>query len=268
MGQRIGIIAGSGRYLQPAIAAIKKQGITPLIAAIRGEASPRIARSSDLVEWFEAGELKRIIGHFLKYRVKDVLLLGKVRPSMIYDRGRFDRGSWISLHRVTDQSPLRLLQAAVAAIESAGICVLSPGTILEPYFCRPGVLTKTKPTPAQLGDIDFGLELARRLADLDVGQTVVVKKRAVVAVEGMEGTNETIRRSGRLAGEGFCVAKAGRSSQDIRLDVPAVGLDTLRILVRSGGGALGIDAFRVAFFQQEAALAMADANRIPVVVRS
>lgn len=267
MEQRIGIVAGSGRYLVPAIASLKEQGHSPVIAAIQGEASPRIAGAGVVLEWFKAGEVTKILDFFARHGVNRILLLGKVRPTVIFRLDNFDRQSQDVLDRLPDASPLSLLRAAVGIFEQAGMRLLSPAAILRPHFCRPGVLTKAKPTREQLVDIDYGLELARRFADLDIGQTVVVKRRAVVAVEAMEGTNATIRRAGRLTGGGFCAVKAARSGQDIRLDVPAVGLDTMHALVRAGAGALGIDASTVAFFQREEALALADANRIAVVAR-
>jgi DUF1009 family protein len=119
-----------------------------------------------------------------------------------------------------------------------------------------------------LKDIDFGLGIARRAADLEIGQTLVVKDGAVVAVEGMEGTDRAIQRGGRLAGPGFIVVKAGRTSQDMRLDLPAVGLDTIKTLLRAGGAALGIEAVKVAFFQRQAAVGLADAQGASIVVRA
>jgi DUF1009 family protein len=119
-----------------------------------------------------------------------------------------------------------------------------------------------------LKDIDFGLRIARKAADLEIGQTLVVKEGAVVAVEGMEGTDRTIQSGGRLAGPGFVVVKAGRTSQDMKVDLPAVGLDTIKILLRAGGAALGLEAGKVAFFQKQAAVRLADARGASIVVRS
>jgi hypothetical protein len=119
-----------------------------------------------------------------------------------------------------------------------------------------------------LKDIGFGLRIAREVADLEIGQTVVVKNGAIVVVEGMEGTDRAIQRAGRLAGPGFIVVKAGRTSQDMRIDVPAVGLDTVKTLLRAGGAALGLEAGKVAFFQKHEAVSLADAQGVSVVVRA
>jgi DUF1009 family protein len=130
------------------------------------------------------------------------------------------------------------------------------------------VLTRATPPRAVLEDIAIGLKVARQAADLDIGQTVVIKNGAVVAVEGMEGTDRAIRRGGRLAGPGFVVVKAGRTSQDMRIDVPAAGLDTVKTLLQAGGVALGIEARRVAFFQKREAISLADSQGASIVVRA
>jgi DUF1009 family protein len=119
-----------------------------------------------------------------------------------------------------------------------------------------------------LEDIDFGLGIARQAADLEIGQTLIVRDGAVVAVEGMEGTDRTIQRGGRLVGPGFVVVKAGRTSQNIKIDLPAVGLDTVKTMLRAGGAALGLEAGKIAFFQKQAAVSLADAHGASIVVRA
>jgi hypothetical protein len=246
---------------------LKKQGMIPVVAAVEGEASPRLEKAAAVFRWFKPGKLSGAASFFLENGAREVVMLGKVQPNAVFRPDNFDEAAWDTLQGLADKSPFSLLGAAVAFLEGRGLQVLPPRAVLEPQFCREGVLTAVAPTAAQLADIDFGLGLARRFADLEIGQTLVIKDRAVVAVEGMEGTDETIKRGGRLAGPGFIAVKAGRTSQDLRLDVPAVGLDTVRTLVRAGGGALGIDALKVAFFQKEEALALAQARGVAIVVR-
>jgi hypothetical protein len=246
---------------------LKKQGMIPVVAAMEGEASPRLEKAGAVFRWFKPGRLSGVVSFFLENGAREVVLLGKVRPTAIYRPDHFDETAWDALRGLNDKSPLGLLGAAVAFLEGRGLRVLTPRAVLGPQFCQEGVLTAVEPTAAQLADIDFGLSLARRFANLDIGQTLVIKDRAVVAVEGMEGTDETIRRGGRLVGPGFIAVKAGRTSQDLRLDVPAVGLDTVRNLVRAGGGALGLDALKVAFFQKDQALSLADAHGVSITVR-
>jgi len=268
MGQRIGIIAGSGRYLPTAVLMLKKQGLLPVVAAVEGQASPRLQKAAGVFRWFKPGQLAGVVSYFLENGAREIVMLGKVRANAVFQRGNFDETAWNALQGLDNKSPLGLLGAAVAFLEGGGLEVLTPNAVLGSHFCQEGVLTKVEPTPGQLADIDFGLGLARRFADLDIGQTLVVKDRAVVAVEGMEGTDEAIKRGGRLAGPGFVAVKAGRTSQDLRLDIPAVGLDTVKTLVRAGGGALGLDSLKVAFFQKKEALALAETHGIAVAVRT
>lgn len=267
MGRRIGIIAGSGRFVPLAISGMHRRDFSCVVAGIRGETAPRLKKEADVFEWFKPGEAAKAVSFFKKHRVREVMMAGKVRSSSIFRRENFDAASWRLLERTKEKSPTSLLKAIIDFLEAEGLQVVSPFAILESYFCEEGVLTEGRPLPALLGDIDYGLKMARRLADLDIGQTLVVKNRAVVAVEGMEGTDQTIQRGGKLAGRGFVAVKAARTSQDMRVDVPAVGLDTIKSLIRAGGSGLGLEASQVAFFQKEEAVSLANSHGIVIVVR-
>jgi hypothetical protein len=244
-----------------------RSGFSCVVAGIRGEAGLRLKKGAGVLDWFKPGEAAKAISFFKKHRVREVMMAGKVRYSSVFRKENFDAVSWRFLESIKEKSPTILLKAVVDFLEAEGLQVVSPFSILKSHFCEEGVLTKGQPSPALLEDIDFGLKLARRLADLDIGQTLIVKSKAVVAVEGMEATNQTIRRGGKLAGRGFVAVKAARTSQDLRLDVPAVGLDTLKSLIGAGGAALGLEASQVAFFQKEEAVSLANAHGIAIVVR-
>ncbi|OGD21875.1 MAG: hypothetical protein A2W03_10835 [Candidatus Aminicenantes bacterium RBG_16_63_16] len=267
MGQRIGIIAGGGRFVPAAIHDFEKRGMTCVVAGIEWEASRRIARIASVFQWVKLGEPFRAASFFKENGADSVFMLGKVRPSAVFRAESLDRDSGRLLDSLKDQSATAILRAAVAFLESLGIKVLDPGPLLGPYLCEPGALTRSRLPEAAEADIAFGLPLARRLADWDIAQTLVVRRRAVVAVEGMDGTDATIRRGAKLAGAGFSVVKAGRTVQDMRLDVPAVGLDTVRAIVRAGGAALGLDAAKVVFFQKSEAVALADSHGLAIVAR-
>ncbi len=267
MGRRIGIIAGSGTFVPLAVSELTKKGLVCIVAGLEGEASSRLKNEAEVFSWLGPGEAAGVVRFFRKHGVSEVMMLGKVRPAVILRQGALGgltRRIWDGLE---DRSPTGLLKAAVVFLEASGLRVLNPVSVLEPHFCRAGILTKKKPTEAQLEAIDFGLKTARKVADLDIGQTLVIKDQLVVAVEGAEGTDETIHRGFRIAGSGCVVVKAGRTSQDMRLDVPAVGHDTVRSLIRAGSAALALEARKVAFFQKDKAVALADANGITIVVR-
>lgn len=267
MGKRIGIIAGSGRSVPLAISEMRRSGLSCVVAGIRGEADPHLRKEADVFQWFRLGEAAKVISFFKKHRALEVMMAGKVRINSIFRKENFDAASWHFLDSIKEKSPTALLRAVIDYMEAQGLNVVDSFSFLKPYFCKAGVLTKSRPSSALLGDIDFGLKIARRLADLDIGQSLVVKNKAVVAVEGMEGTDQTILRGGKLAGKGFAAVKAARTAQDMRLDVPAVGLDTLKSLIRAGGAALGVEASRVAFFQKEEAVSLANSHGVAIIVR-
>jgi DUF1009 family protein len=267
MGRRIGIIAGSGRFVPVAISEMRRRGFACIVAGIRGEADPRLETRADVFAWFKPGQAASVLSFFKEHRIREVMMAGRVRSSALFRKENFDASSWRLVETLKQKSPTTLLQAVINLLEAAGLQVVSPLSILRPYFCEAGVLTEGRPSTELVEDIDFGLRMARRVADLDIGQTLIVKSKAVVAVEGMEGTDRTILRAGDLAGKGFVAVKAARTAQDMRLDVPAVGLDTIRSLVRAGGAALGLEASRVAFFQKEQAVSLADSHGIVIVAR-
>lgn len=268
MGRGIGIVAGSGAFVAGALSELRRRGLRCVVLGIRGEAGPELKAAADAFLWIKPGELTRAAAFFKANGISETLLLGKVRTDVVFRRDQFEPETWKRMARIKKRSAPDILKEAFAFLELSGIKVLSPGPLLAPYFCRPGVLTKAVPTRALLEDIIFGLKTARQAADLEIGQTLVVKSGAVVAVEGLEGTDRAIRRGGRLAGPGFVVVKAGRSSQDMRIDVPAVGLDTVKALLQAGGVALGIEARRVAFFQREEGISLADSKGASIVVRA
>lgn len=267
MGDRLGIIAGAGEFPLLAAAEAGARGFECVIAAIRGEADDRLRDRSGIVEWFEAGEISRLSGFLKSHAVSGVLIAGKIRQEAVFRPERLDAAASFLLGQAGGKSPVRLIAALIEFLEGQGLPVLDPTPFLNTYFCSPGTLTRTKPNHRVLMDIEYGLSIAGALADLDVGQTVVVKDRAVIAIEGIEGTDRAIIRGGELAGPGTVVIKTGRSRQDPRIDLPAVGLETVRALVGAGAGALAFEAEKLPFFQREAAVALADGSRIVIVAK-
>lgn len=267
MGERIGILAGRGAFVSWALAELKGRGFSCVVAGLEGEAESGLESRADVFQWIKPGEVAKAISFLKSHSVRTVMMLGKLRPELIFRREDFDAAAAILWDRIEEKSPAGILKAVIEFIEQEGLRVVSPDSLLEPQFCRAGVLTSDRPEVALVEDIDFGLRIAKRLADLEVGQTVIVKDKVIVAVEGMEGTDQTITRGRELAGRGIVAAKAGRTWQDLRVDVPAVGLATVQSLIRAGGAGLGLEAGKVAFFQREEAVELADAHGLHIVVR-
>jgi UDP-2,3-diacylglucosamine hydrolase len=267
MGSRIGIIAGSGQFPLEALDAARKQGYDCVVAGIRGEAAPGLKLKAENFEWIGISEFEKLIAYFKRMDVREVVFVGKVEPNSLFRKE--NRGGALAsfLAQLKDKTPTSLLAAIFGLLSARGFSVKDPGFLLGPFLCPEGVLGRVEPSARIAADIEFGWPIAAAVSDLEIGQTVAVKEKAIVAVESMEGTDETVKRAGRLAGDGTVVVKAGRSRQDMRIDVPAVGLATVRGLARIQAAALCIEADRVAFFQKTEALAVADANGMAVVAR-
>lgn len=266
MGRKLGILAGAGAFPRLAAARARREGERVVVAAVRGEADPAFAAAADVLEWIEAGDLARTLAFFKREGVNELLLAGKIDPRVLVLRpDGLDAAARELVGRLADLGPASVLSVLVGFLSSQGIRVLDPTPYLKDFFCAPGVLTRTNPSEDILGDIAFARPKARVLADLDVGQTVAVKNRLVVAVEGVDGTDRTILRAGELAGPGIVAVKVARTRQDPRLDLPAVGLETIRSLVRARGRALWYEAAAMPFFEREESVALADGSGIVVV---
>lgn len=266
MGERIGIVAGSGAYVGRILSELKSKGET-CVVGVEGETEPKLEGRAGSFLWVRPGELGKAVRWLKSEDVRNVLLIGKVRPAALLAKDHFDAAAKLVWEKTASKSPARALRSVIAFLEQNGLEVRSPLPFLKPFFCREGALTGSLPSSSLLEDMDFGLAMARRLADWDVGQTVIVKDGIVVAVEGLEGTDQAILRGGELAGPGIVVAKAGRSDEDMRIDVPGVGLKTIKTLIRAKAVGLAIEAGKVAFFEKGEALALAEAHGIAIVAR-
>jgi len=267
MEKRLGVIAGSGESPAFIQDRARELGYLCVTAAIRGEAEPALHPAGGILSWFQVTNVAPIIRYFKSHGIRQAVFAGKIDPRNIYPAK--SRGNVLikMLEKGRDRSPETVIRMAMDYFARKGISFISPEPFLSPLMCPEGPLTKKRPTAAVTADIAWGWERARRLADADIGQCLIVKAKAVVAVEGMEGTDAVILRGGELAGPGCVAIKVARSRQDPRVDLPAVGLDTVRSLVTAGGAALCFEAGRMPFFQKEAAVALADQHRISISAR-
>ena len=267
MGKRLGIIAGSGEVPFFIFKEVEKLGYFSLVAGIAGDAEDSLADSIEKFQLFAVNQIEDIIKYFKQEDIHEVLFAGKIDHRRIYEEQGFNALVFDILSQSEDKSPTSLISLAIEYLSKKGITVLDPTKFLSSLFIDEGILSKVKPTSQIEKDINFGWEKARVLADLDIGQTLVLKDRAVVAVEGMEGTDAAIRRGGELAGPGTVVIKLSRSMQDPRIDLPAVGVSTVREIVDAECAALYVEAHNVAFFQKEESVSLANASGITVVAR-
>jgi hypothetical protein len=240
-----------------------------VVAAIREETDPRIAELASSIEWISVGHLGKLIRFFRKEGVDQVIMAGQVRHVQIFKLSALpDLRMARMLARLKRRNTDALLGAVADELESEGIRLIDSTTYLQPLLARAGVLTRRAPDKSELADIEYGREVAHELARLDLGQTIVVKNQAVVALEAMEGTDATIRRAAELVrGRPLTVIKVAKPNQDMRFDVPVIGLQTIETLVACHVTAVSLTADKTLIFDREETLEAANRHRIAIVAR-
>lgn len=270
---RIGLIAGNGRFPFLVLDAARSLGHDVTIIGIREETDPAIAEAAsgapaaDL-HWVSLGQLGRCIELLKAAGVSRALMAGQVKHTKLFAGVVPDATLLSVLRRLRARNTDALIAAIASVLAEHDIELIDSTRFLQPLLARPGTLTRREPTAAERDDLQLGYRAADAVAALDVGQTVVVKDRAVVAVEAMEGTDEAIGRAARLAGPGIRVVKVAKPNQDMRFDVPVVGLRTVRALREARAAALSIDAGRTLVLDGDAVFERADEMGLTVVGRA
>ena len=264
MSENIGLIAGKGQFPLLFAQAAKNQGLQVIAVAHRGETDPGLAALVNRLHWVYVGQLGKIIRIFKNEGVNRAVLAGGISRGRLFREFRPDLRALSLIRRVGAGRDDRLLRAVADELEGEGIKI-SPSTLyLDELLASPGQLSRRAPTPEELRDIDFGYEIAKEIGRLDIGQCVVVRRGVVVALEAIEGTDETIRRGGRLSGPGAVVVKVSKPHQDLRFDVPAVGLETIRTMVEIKAAVLAVDAGKSLIFNRNEMISAADRAGIAV----
>jgi DUF1009 family protein len=268
----IGLIAGNGTFPFLVLRAARQLGHDVVVVAIEGEAFRELeSLAAELggttLEWVKLGQLGRCIGALTTAGVRQAVMAGQVKHVKLFTDVMPDLTLLSVLTRLRSQNTDALISAVADALQRHGITLMDSTALLADLLARPGVLGRTPPTDAMQRDFDFGYGVADAVAGLDIGQTIVVKDRAVVAVEAMEGTDAAIARGGALAGAGARVVKVAKPAQDMRFDVPVVGVATIRVMQAAGADALSIDAGRTLVLDGEAFVQAADEAGIVVIGR-
>lgn len=257
---KLALIAGNGQFPVSVAQAARAQGIPLYILAIEGEAVPELEQYAAALEWIKPGHLQRMFGLLQQWDIKRLVMAGQIRPVRLFSEKDLDPGAAIFLATLPDKRADTILGAVAKLLSQRGIEVLSSSLLVADLIPQPGVLGQHQPTPAQLADVRLGIQVAKTLAGLDVGQSVVVKAGAVVAVEAIEGTDAAIRRGAALAGEGVVLVKVSKPRQDARFDLPVVGLQTVRTMVEAKGAVIAIEAGSTVFLEQAEAISLTDTN--------
>jgi DUF1009 family protein len=266
--KRWGLIAGAGHFPLEIADAARLRGLEVLAIAFPGLTDPALERGVDELRWLHLGELEKLLSAFAEVGIRDAVFAGKVSKRHLYGEVgalRPDARALELLAGLADRKDDSILGALADLLGQAGVA-LHPQLELVPELVAPaGPLGRCAPSPSQLEDLRFGWPIAKAIGKLDIGQTLVVEKRAVLALEAIEGTDEAIRRGGRLGGGGACAVKVAKPGQDPRFDLPAIGLGTLVAMLEAGVGALAFEASCTIILERSELVARADSEGIALL---
>jgi DUF1009 family protein len=264
---RIGLVAGYGEL--PIIFAkkAKEKGDTVIALGLKGVTSTELSKYAEKVHWFEWGDLKKAMLLAVTERLRKIVLLGKIKKEVLFKNSdKLDNESKEIVKTTGGKKDYAVLKGIANLIKAVGIEVIDPTSYLEELVPLKGILTKRQPTKSEKNDIKYGRELASKLAEFDIGQTVVIKDKTVIALEAAEGTDDTIKRAGTLIDGAFTVVKMARPDQDARFDIPLVGPDTIKVIIENKGTVLALQEKKTFLMHKEESISLADANNISIVV--
>ena len=260
-----GLIAGNGDFPFLVLEGARSRGIEMAVIAIREEASPALEREAKRLHWISLGELSRGIELLHREGVKHAVMAGQVKHNKIFSSIRPDWRLAKLLLSLPSKNTDSLIGAIARVLQDEGIELIDSTRFLGPLLPQEGILTRRSPDQTETADIEYGRRIAQQIAALDLGQTVVVRDRACVAIEAMEGTAETIERAARITGgQRLIVVKVSKPRQDMRFDVPVVGPKTIEVMRQSNATALAIDARRTLMFDRDVLIRAADEAGIAI----
>ncbi len=264
---KIGLVAGHGELPVVFAKRAKEKGDTVIALGLKGVTSDELSRYAEKMYWFEWGDLKKAVLLAVTERLGKIALLGKIKKEILFkDSGKFDEESKKIMKAAGGKKDYAILKAIANLLKTVGVEVIDPTPYLEELIPSKGVLTQRALTRNEKDDIEYGREVALKLAEFDIGQTVVIKDKTVIALEAAEGTDDTIKRAGHLVDGAFTVVKMARPDQDARFDIPLVGLDTLLVIAENKGSVLALQEKKTLLMNKTEAIAFADKNSISIVV--
>ncbi len=261
---KLGLIAGNGRFPFLVLEGAKRAGATVAVAAIREETDPTIEQLADRLIWVGIGQLGKMLRFFKEEGVNKAIMAGQVKHVQIFSRAIPDVRMLKMLLRLPRRNTDALIGAVADELSAEGIELIDSTFFLKDQLPQPGTLTKRAPDERERSDIEYGLEIARGIAGMDLGQTIVVRDRACVAIEAMEGTDAVIRRAGSLVRGRLTVVKIAKPDQDMRFDVPVVGIPTIESMKESGATCLCITPGKTLMFDREDMIKAANKHKIVI----
>ncbi|MDD5428779.1 MAG: UDP-2,3-diacylglucosamine diphosphatase LpxI [Candidatus Omnitrophica bacterium] len=264
---RIGLVAGEGKLPLVFSKVAKEKGDTVIAFGLKGVTSPDLEKYVDKLHWVPWGNLQKALLLLVTERIKKIIMLGKIKKDILFkDEDSLDKDAKKIMDKIKDKKDYAVLNAVNGVLSKFGVEVLDSTTYLKDLIPSRGVLTSRKPTKEETDDINYGKEVAKKLSGFDIGQTIVVKDKTVIAIEALEGTDETIARSGKFVNGGFVAVKVARPDQDMRFDVPLVGIDTVKVLASVGGKALALEADKTLLLDREEVIKFADGKDISIII--
>lgn len=263
--KRIGLIAGSGQF--PIIFSKTAQGNNLEVCAVAhvNETDPVLENHVDAIKWVKLGQLGAMIKFFRSHNVKDAVMAGAITKTNMFSNAMPDLKALKVLATMKHTQDDGLLRSVAGVLETEGISVLAPTFLLPELLAEPGCWTKRKPSRSEMADVRFGWRIVKEIGRLDIGQTLVVRQGSVMAVEAIDGTDATIRRGGMLGKKHTVVIKASKPTQDLRFDMPAVGIKTIQTMSEVRASVLAVEAGRSLVFNKEKMVALAERRGIAIL---
>lgn len=263
---KFGVIAGSGSLPIILTQQVKKIGRQVLVISITKDADESLKELASEFHQVGVGQIKKVINTLIEADVKEIAIIGKVSKNALFNPLRFDTKAIKILSKLKDKSDSSIFSAIADEIEASGIKLVDQRLYLGNLLPEKGILTSHKLSKIQLSDVEYGMNLAKKSAELGIGQTVIVKDGMVIAVEAIEGTDEAIRRAGSLCNGGAVVAKSARQDHDFRFDVPTVGPKTIDVLIEAKASVLAIEHQKAFLIEPELTVQKANNAKIAIVV--
>ena len=263
----LGIVAGNGVYPRLLAGAARKAGVKKIIAAaFTGETDPVLAQHVDLIEWMRVGQLNRLLKFFNEHKIHHAIMAGQIAPKNLFDL-RPDLKALLVLGKLKQRNAESIFAAIADELARIDVDLLPATTFLEECLASSGLIAGAKLSQREQEDVDLGWKIAKEIARLDIGQTIIVKNGTVVAVEAFEGTNEAIKRGGALAREGAVMVKVAKPNQDMRFDVPVIGVETVRVAAEAKLRVIAIGAGKTLLLERDAVVDLANRSKISIVGR-
>jgi len=265
--EKLGIIAGNGAYPRLLADAARKAGVQKIVAAAFGdETDPALDEHVNVLEWMRIGQLGRLLKFFRSQDIHHAIMAGQIAPKNLFDL-RPDLKALMLLGKLKERNAESIFAAIADELAKIDVDLLPATTFLEDSLARPGLIAGPKLSSREEQDVEIGWNIAKEIARLDIGQTVVIKNGTIVAVEALEGTNETIKRSGTLAREGAVMVKVSKPDQDMRFDVPVIGVETIRVAAEAKLRVIAIEAGKTLLLERDAVIASSTSSNMSVVAR-